>query len=393
MFHSLLLETMYNTPPRSNRRGSQSSRRSVSTTAAVNLMANLYGALPKTSSAEVINGVRTVNVNTVASDNIYHGKYTYKPNKQIQGGKYDRTNCSHGTFHDKDYIRIQSNIAQTGLFVTCQQSNVGKLIRFSQQFLKRRNVDLISSNQAVQGMSKDNQDRRNVAVIWQKCELTIANRNKHACRVELFDLIAKQDINNTGTISTSTGVLPANNPIGLMQEDLGQSGTKNSENLATSGYTSIATVQDLDFHPERCPTLRAVWGIANKTYIDLSPGDSYTHTTFHRKNTVVDFEKWINRFDSVSNSTTIGMRGVTTCVLVRATGRVVHVSSGAGLEDPTFDGVHLDTIAKYTTYCREYKPFQDYFQFDSTNQWSREGEARTFVSAMEEDNPTDTVGV
>lgn len=384
---------MYNTPPRSNRRGSQSSFRSVSTLGAVNLLTNLYGAIPKSSSAQTINGVRTVAINTPATDNQYRGKFTYKPNRPIQGGKYDKTNCSHGSFHDKDYIRIESKVAQAGLFVIAQQSTVGKLIRFSQQFLKRRNVDLISRPQEVQGMSKDNLDKRNVAVIWQKCEFTVANRNKHACRVEIYDLIAKQDINNTGTISTSTGVLPATNPIALLQEDLSQSGTKNSENLATSGYTSIATVQDLDLHPERCPSFRAVWGIANKTYIDLSPGDTYTHVTFHRKNTIVDFEKWVNRFDSVSNSTTIAMKGVTTNILVRATGRVVHVNNGANLDEPTFDGVNLDTIAKYTTYCREYKPYQDYFQFDTTGNWSREGADRVNVSAMEEDNPTDTAGI
>jgi len=340
----------------------------------------------------VVNGVPQRRINSRGGAGLFFGKFTYKPGFGANESKYDKTCCAEGTISDKDYIQKQSLLAHQCIFTMGDAKSDFNYMNGIRSKMIQRHGESGVTQVPLQAYSSGAVNKK-FRMIWQKCEHSISNRNKHACVVEIYDLIAKEDMSCLPVVSVPTlGNFYPNHPIALMNYEALTEGT-----VGYSQATRFATqenVYDMDFKVERCQRLRALWGICNKTMVVLQPGEQYTHTTFHRKNFVFNKDKYAQDLNMETASFNGYIKGVSTMSLVCAKGRVGHITTAPNINDPTFDGVNLDYVGKYSTKIREELPYADKFSFEyGPSQWSGEGGARTILGVMEENQPTDTTGV
>jgi len=337
-----------------------------------------------------VKGVRTATFFTHGQDNIYTGGLTFRPNKRYSKSQYDKKNCTHGTVGDKDYLQIGSQIAQTTIRALAAKSDYNYWWSMKSQIPQRR-VNVTNNDIHIAGAYQ-----KKFEVVWQKAETMIVNKNLHIVTLDLYDLICKVTCAspNKNAFITVNGVkYPWNHPLSLIQESAARSGQRSVAAGITDPWKNISNIQDIEYTIDKAYKLREIWGIAKHTKITLTPGDTYRHVQFHRKNFVFDEQKLIDQGLGEENAELSlikegYIKGVSTMLLVRARGGVVHNNDGT----PTIDGANLDTVTVYTNYVREVMPFMDYFTFDMGGNWTGEGGPRSDYKQTQEEDPKTVPG-
>jgi len=223
----------------------------------------------------------------------------------------------------------------------------------------------------------------NTCFVWQRAEQVVANRNVHPVHIEIYDLIAITDMVYQSTVVTPYGTYPGNHPLALLTLEQALEG----DNVGSATGSQI-NINDLEFQPERSFRLQQHWKIVNRKRCVLTPGDELHHITFHKKNFIVDEKKYTIDLEMLNGGY---VKNVSTCTLYRVRGRLGHLSD----EQPTWQGVELDTAVKYKHYIREHVPFKDYFaQEYSESFWPGEATPTntTSVSAYVQNNPDEQPG-
>lgn len=340
-----------------------------------------------------IHGVPNRRINTGGHGGVFFGKFSYKPGKAGGKASYSKTNCASGTISDKDYKNVTSLAAKQCVFTLGEtKSDYNYMSAIRNKMIQRHGESGITQV-PLQAYAVGNENKL-FRLLWQKVTHNISNKNKHAVVVDIYDLIAKKDMSGVTPISVPPfgGPYNQNHPILLMLNETATEGTVGYTQATRFG--SQPDIDDLDFKVERCKRLRDCWGICNKTEICLQPGEQYTHVTWHRKNFVFHKDHFGADLNMEVGAFNGFIKGVSTCSLVMARGRLGHLLNGVNAGFPIIDGVNLDTLTQYSTMVREENPYADKFAFEFTaNTWPGENDPRTNVGVMEENTPADTSGI
>lgn len=306
--------------------------------------------------------------------------FNYRANPSPRLSEFDRFNCSHGTLSDKDYERQASNPTKMEMFVLGDGKNTWQYYRGFNDKLKARR-QLVTAANTDAAMSLD--FKKHGCLVWQRAEMHIANKNPHPVHMEMFDLLCIEDVPFVSEVVTPFGTYPGNHPLSIMTLEQTREGAR-----IGSATGSQENINDLEYQPERSLRLQKIWKIVNRKKFTLTPGDELNHTVFHKKNFYIDQDLY-----NVEKEMILGgyIKNVSTCTLFCARGRLGHLSD----DQPTWQGVELDTAVKYKSYVREHMPYMDYFaQEYSESFWPGEstGVLRTAVSAYTQNAPVEESG-
>jgi len=291
---------------------------------------------------------------------IYH---ELKPRKPPIGSRYDKLNCPHGSFVDRDYSQFKSTSGRKSIGVIGfgkSDNNYLNALRQSPFFLPIANA----TNNGNTG-----EDNRLINVVWAKRTYWISNANLQGCEVEINHCICKKS-----TAST---------PYVAMAEDVQRHGDP-----ALTAYDTFFTATELSTSEteislslDKMPYFRDLYGVTGRKTCYLKPGETVKLTTFYRMNHMVGGE--INE-----QQDTLFEKGVAHGIILLSHGRLGHTTAAV----PAFTGVHLDTAVEYTYYLRQQLPLRDYFYKELGN-WNNEGGALATVEVIEESDPVTETGV
>lgn len=314
---------------------------------------------------------------------------TYRARRSFHRSKYDKMNCSHGTFrdHQTEFFDSNTGAVGSGYFAKTTTTYGVSIAPFGMKslswfnslrskFIDRMNAAGIPNELTQLGGDKTAAggavtERLVEIVSWAEKHI-IVNTNLHRGRIEIIDLVAKADF----PLSTTEG-----DPIQMMTID-----------QSISSHAGFSLLYDNpDWNIGICHQFRKSWGIAKRTEVWLEPGQQHIHYVKHKCNFTVDRLKQDSKGMVVGLNTDFALKGLTTVTYYRISGGPVHRASGA--YDVTIDGARFDVVNQIKVYAREVQPYKDYFTWELNTSWPATGLAKTAVATVEEHNPVSQIGV
>lgn len=291
------------------------------------------------------------------TDGVSHSKFTYKPKRAPKGSRYDRVNCRHGSFDQKDWGK-QSCTVGNAIIVDVGFS---KSSMSNANLLRGNLADVVLSAEGDAGSTRATQ----LNMAWQRKTYHFSNINTFATALTLYDVICRE----TGDIG----------PMTTIADDIADfadpSGT--TQDIVIAGNTVSRS-----FDLQQAKTFRKTWTIRHVTKVDLLPGQTHVHQTFFKTNYVYDT-------DAQDDRTVEYVAGFSHGVIAMAKGKLVHLVAD---EQPTFANSVLDAACEYRTYVRQHLPLQDYF-YQQIDVWSGTGGAGNTVQGMETEDHVEETGV
>jgi len=276
---------------------------------------------------------------------------------------YDKKNCTHGVIADRDYERVSGNVA-TAVVYNMDHRTRGQDFRKARQWIIERGSLL--------RMSTD-QDGKLFEIVWIKSEMTLINRSAMSAHLELWDFVANKDITDASSEKRVDQ---------FMSHDVTNRAGNLNAAVISGDIQKLTNINDVDVNFRFLHYHKKYWSCVKMKKIHLSPGESHTHTVFHRVNYLYDLEQ-DNQMPLYAKA------GVTTETLLRAQGQVSHVTS-TGV--PTLSGVDLDYLAQHKMYIREVKKWGDYFYGQTGNEYPALNAARNQVGEMQLEDHTEETG-
>lgn len=263
-------------------------------------------------------------------------KTTYRSRKSAVGSRYDKINCEHGTIATKDYLQQLGNVGRANIIM---EGFKPSSTAAGDSFGLFRNTLVARGVTPPLGGVRENL----IQICWQKKEYSFTNIDSIGCDLIVYDLIYKNDSNDT--------------PFEVMQADIANfgnpTGGSNDYYISITGYSGTSEMSR-DYNPWQGDKFPRMFTKVRSHKVFLPPGESYKHTTFFRMNYVYDY-----LLESLETAATY-KRGVAHGILAFARGKVAHIAAGT----PTYSGTLLDNVASYTTYARQVWPFKEHFNMD-----------------------------
>lgn len=299
-----------------------------------------------TSSMKQIAGQARVGGEIISvsdGNGIIHTKSTIKYPRPPKISRYDKTNCTHGTFEDRVYKRTSSGVAQQNVMIL-------GLDQTNQTF-----IDNITSqiNPAPGGeANREGGLQLMYSLVWQKQTWNITNASVFACHYDIYDYKANSDMNDN------------NNPWKLIQDSISQYGTgRNSSGVPENRYqyddrsfSDFAWI-DTFMSAKQFQILNDHWKLCKRKRVYLQPGQTLVHTHWRRPNYL--HHKPDDNDDGIKYR-----KHFASFVLVLAQGQTAHTSDTPGpgnTHQATIAGNIDDVVGSVVTYVRQHQPFCNYF--------------------------------
>jgi len=312
----------------------------------------------------------------MAEQGVSRSNTKYKP-RRVRNWKssFDKVNCTHGIVNDRDFAKVQANVAIAGHIEFDHRTRLTDMLGFSY---------FINPNPLIEGDATIGEQPGDIhwavansnypylfELVWYKSEMHIVNRQKVPCQIELYDYISIKD-----NADAAGGIIGS---INYALEN--REGKINNINANRFALTSI---DDVDFKIGQDKWTKRFWRCVKSKTVWLPPGHEHIHTVYRKVNYVFDYNEWHDRNEIIWKA------GVTTQTLCRAIGSVGHWT-GSGTAS-TIGPVDLDTVCRHSHYIRQVAKHADYFVAERGSAWPGTAEGPTNFNRMMEERPAEEQG-
>jgi len=303
-----------------------------------------------------------------ANNDISYSVTKYATGRSNKKSRYDSVNCARGYITDSLGGEFIVDVGKQGFYKMPSWSDelfIGTGVAYTRPsewwgFLPSNGYVTVSGTKypvTRQPMLQFVQGKRPwIECQYQEMETEYVNNNLHPVTLILWDLQAKEDLDDDGS------------PITLINRGILEQGAGN-QSLFSSPYFEVGTKENLafDLMSPCAKLLWKYWHLSNVVQVYLKPGERHVHTTVHRKNWTVNPE--ITNSDLVNVAPTF-YKFQTTETIVQTIGHVVKVKASAPQDQGlvTIDGSKLIWFTKVKTQLRQTLEKAEFYHLDNTVQ-------------------------